>query len=569
MTSAAILFIDAIHRYSEFPDGYVQFHDVVRFMSWTYYKGKQARVAKRLTKTTQEVAMRFFAGPMRMNLLDALYRILGSSLVNEGLVEATGALKLLRKFLKSTDARVQATMGEHLDNKGIYLVFHSLRRASDYSSGVMNEDIVEFLTEVLANSNYMQYIRKKAQWPGLVGVVEHCVARPDHKAAMKQVASEALAGSQVLVTSLAHVCDLPDTDLSIKVPQLLMEVGAAVSDTQMNSLLVTWDRLLCGYPAKIPISHKDYKESNTSIEHMLTSVGQNAQYASELSKLVDKIFLYLLETSRTDRLREVITIVKASAFAPTTAGPMASIILDGLIRLFKHELVFRPESLKFKTLFESLCEVAGHSVAAIEILFRIRKDVAGTLYLSSAMNEPEAIILDAHLPVTKWFQALCDVFQSKVRTREVFEYALKATSSLLGNHLMFASESDFTYIRIILDTVTRLLMESNPVSSSEGLGLSRIDVAAHLVQILTTIMSYHGRGELTKQEIHGLVSTLDRIAGSQGHVVTIQCIHALTICCYEVPAAMSRNMDGIINTMSRLVTQQHLAIHILQFAAIR
>ena len=164
--------------------------------------------------------------------------------------------------------------------------------------------------------------------------------------------------------------------------------------------------------------------------------------------------------------------------------------------------------------------------------------------------------------MAKWFQVLCDIFQSVDRTREVFDYALQATGSLLGNHIMFVGED--SYVRTLLGTVTDWLTVGGTALSVDS-RLSRTDADTHLVQILATLASYHE--QFTREQIRGLVSTLDKTAGSRGHAVSIECIHALTICCYEVPSVMSSNMDGILNKMSRLVTQQHLAIHTLHFLA--
>ncbi|KAK5133356.1 hypothetical protein LTR08_007790 [Meristemomyces frigidus] len=564
---AAVRFLGTAHIHSGFPHGGLSFLRVVRFIAWTYHKTSQTLNTKRVAHTTLEVVTRILSSNLGSQLLEALSTVLGSSEGSEGLAESTGALKLFRELLGSRDVQVKASMEEYLNAHGIEKLFDGLMAAAEASHGLMNADAIDVLEKMLLNDTYVQHIHAAGRWTWFTEVVEHCIARSGQQTPRNHAASQAMAESEALVKRLADMIDPTDTELSLRVSQLFVEVRLPLTDPLLNGLLAIWTTLLRGAPSEWLIGHT--KESNKKVEFILTLLGRSTLYADDLAMLVEKtvvFFVFSVQTHPNEGLEEMIAVLQSSAAAPTTAAPMASIMSSTLVRLFEHEISeVGTESLEFKMLFEGLCEVARHSVEAVEILFRIRKDVTGVTYLSPSprSRDPQAIVIKQDLNLTKWFDSLYDIFQDTVRTREVFEYASHATSSLLGNHILFAS--NVSYIRALLKTVTDLLVNSGRVASPEDTGLSKTDIAAHLVQILSTITSYHD--QLTKQEILALVSTFEKTAGSRGHVVTIQCIHALTICCYEVPALMSSYMDSIINKMSRLVTQQYLGIHILQFLA--
>jgi hypothetical protein len=77
--------------------------------------------------------------------------------------------------------------------------------------------------------------------------------------------------------------------------------------------------------------------------------------------------------------------------------------------------------------------------------------------------------------------------------------------------------------------------------------------------------TYHK--DLPRPDIKAAIVTFISVAGSRDYTVSIQCIHALTICCYELPEVMAGYMDVVISKMSKMVTQRHLAMYVLEFIA--
>jgi hypothetical protein len=78
------------------------------------------------------------------------------------------------------------------------------------------------------------------------------------------------------------------------------------------------------------------------------------------------------------------------------------------------------------------------------------------------------------------------------------------------------------------------------------------------------ILSYHGyfgkgdEDEIVKIFVLG-IGTWERTAK--------YCIHALSICCHELPLSTSKSLVQMLNQMAASITQPHVSVHILEFLA--
>lgn len=93
-------------------------------------------------------------------------------------------------------------------------------------------------------------------------------------------------------------------------------------------------------------------------------------------------------------------------------------------------------------------------------------------------------------------------------------------------------------------------------------GLRRPEVNICIFQILTTILSYHSYFQ--KSDEDDIVRTFMQ---GIGHSTAKTCIHALTICCHELPLATTKALVTILQKMSTVITQANVAMHILEFLA--
>jgi hypothetical protein len=145
---------------------------------------------------------------------------------------------------------------------------------------------------------------------------------------------------------------------------------------------------------------------------------------------------------------------------------------------------------------------------------------------------------------------------------EIYSYILVYLPSQLTNQALFrAAIPQIKDLRnIICQQIKNSTFHEPPISS----GLRKADVVICLFQTLNMVMSYHQHfqrieeDEIVKTFIQGMVSW-DR--------ATKCCIHALSICCHELSSSMKHVLISMLHRMSQLVTQAHVAVHILEFLA--
>ncbi|KAI4158926.1 MAG: hypothetical protein LQ342_007023 [Letrouitia transgressa] len=111
---------------------------------------------------------------------------------------------------------------------------------------------------------------------------------------------------------------------------------------------------------------------------------------------------------------------------------------------------------------------------------------------------------------------------------------------------------------LLVSQLKKSSFQEPPVHS----GLKKGDVALCLFNSLTILVSYHhwiGQEDLTDM-VHTFlvgIGMWDRTAKS--------CIHALTLCCHEIPRSVDKCLSLILTKMSQIISQSHLAMDILEF----
>ena len=146
---------------------------------------------------------------------------------------------------------------------------------------------------------------------------------------------------------------------------------------------------------------------------------------------------------------------------------------------------------------------------------------------------------------------------------EVYSYILVHLAAQLTNQALFrAAIPQIRALREVLCEQIKCGTFNEPPPSS---GLRKTDVSICLFHILTIVVSYHEHfskpeeDEIVRTFILGIVGTADRVSKC--------CIHALSICCHELPASTGRALVNILQKMAQIITQSHVAVHILEFLA--
>ncbi|KAI2473803.1 hypothetical protein F4781DRAFT_3597 [Annulohypoxylon bovei var. microspora] len=145
---------------------------------------------------------------------------------------------------------------------------------------------------------------------------------------------------------------------------------------------------------------------------------------------------------------------------------------------------------------------------------------------------------------------------------EVYSFILVHLPSQLSNHAIFRNA--VPQLQELRRTVCEQIKTNGFPEPPNVYGLRKADVAIGLFHTLTMILSYHQyfqkaeEDEIVRTFVHG-IATWERSAKC--------CIHALTICCHELPSSTGKALVTILQKMAQIITQPHVAMHILEFLA--
>jgi hypothetical protein len=145
---------------------------------------------------------------------------------------------------------------------------------------------------------------------------------------------------------------------------------------------------------------------------------------------------------------------------------------------------------------------------------------------------------------------------------EVYSYILVHLASQLTNHALFRAA--IPQIRALREALCELIKSGTFNEPPPSSGLRKTDVSICLFHILTMVVSYHGY--FSKPEEDEIVRTFIQGIGTADRASKC-CIHALSICCHELPASTGRALVSILQKMAQIITQSHVAVHILEFLA--
>ena len=165
------------------------------------------------------------------------------------------------------------------------------------------------------------------------------------------------------------------------------------------------------------------------------------------------------------------------------------------------------------------------------------------------------------LKVKIWLEAVISILQQE-DDWDLYSYVIVHLGSQLGNHSLFMDAvPQLQMLRSVLCEQVRINSFREPPTWA---GLKRPDVMICLFHILTILLTYHEH--FSKNEQDEIVRTFMMGIGT-GERTAKHCIHALSICCHELPLSMTKSLNGILQKMSQIITQSQVAVHILEFLA--
>ncbi|KAK4138660.1 hypothetical protein BT67DRAFT_370230 [Trichocladium antarcticum] len=165
----------------------------------------------------------------------------------------------------------------------------------------------------------------------------------------------------------------------------------------------------------------------------------------------------------------------------------------------------------------------------------------------------------AILDMGMWLDALMALFHQGCDW-EVHSFILVHLPAQLSNHPIFRDA--IPHIQELRRVLCRMVQVNSFQDPPHPSGLRRTDVANCLFHSLVMVLSYHqyfqkvDEDEIVSAFTHGIA---DKTAKT--------CIHALSVCCHELPMSVSKSLVNIVQKMSQVITQPFVAVHILEFLA--
>ncbi|KAH8909092.1 hypothetical protein BR93DRAFT_529406 [Coniochaeta sp. PMI_546] len=167
----------------------------------------------------------------------------------------------------------------------------------------------------------------------------------------------------------------------------------------------------------------------------------------------------------------------------------------------------------------------------------------------------------AVLNMALWLEALFYIFQQGCDW-EVYSFVLVHLPSQLSNHPIFEDAAAIARVQELRKLICDMLRMNSYQEPPSSTGLRKSDVGNCLFQSVATLVSYHPY--FRKGDEDDIIRVLTNGLSDK---TAKTCIHALSVCCHEIPNSIRASLVPILHKMSQVITQPFVAMHILEFLA--
>ena len=179
------------------------------------------------------------------------------------------------------------------------------------------------------------------------------------------------------------------------------------------------------------------------------------------------------------------------------------------------------------------------------------------VYSCQGMKDDRQTTLDLAL----WLDIMIDVLKNE-SDWEIYSYVLVHLPSQLCNRSLFSGHVG--QIQSLLNVILEQIEKSTFYKPPQYTGMKVGDVALCLYHALTVILAYHEL--LGRRELDNLVRAFSFGINKWDRAGKC-CIHALALCCHEIPTVIDRHIFPITQKLAQKITQADLAVDILEFLA--
>lgn len=163
------------------------------------------------------------------------------------------------------------------------------------------------------------------------------------------------------------------------------------------------------------------------------------------------------------------------------------------------------------------------------------------------------------IDISLWFNEIIGIFENGA-TWEIYSFAWAHFGPQLSNLELFrTSGSDIHRLRqIICDQ----LANSKLPNVTYPKDITRFDLLISIVRTMSSLIAYHSM--FTKQDGEEIVKAL--VNGlSSWEKTSVSCIHALVVCCHELPLPIKKHLGQIFTKFQTKITNTSTSPHILEF----
>jgi hypothetical protein len=543
---AALNLIDTIGTYSLIPS----LLPAVRFISYSFYQGTRSNRHKRLSQYAWVVANHILESHLGGQFTRSLLDIISD---NENLLSKYQFAATIGALMITTNKILPARRPGLTFMWPIQLLL-AVRPASVEEDAILQEQVALMLGSMLNDDTAFDELDKDGGLSLCLGLIQICVSHPLEKDALQSL----IAGLELRTAKfeLRHQPDLA---------QIFVDARRPLPPPLASQLLVPWHRYLM---------LDEYQMWVDGYRRLLTKLSDSPHYTAELEAFIDLSVTAYFHIDDAVARKDFVQALHSLIEDPHTAASAVDALAKGLVRIFTYKTQKEKWEAQRNWLFPILCHSAKHSLEATKLVLSIRADAGGDGYLelrqSKATGHGRACSTRSYniyglssLSLGALVDAIHGMIIRAPKRWDVYNFVLTSLAALVRNHALWrGSYLQMNYLR---QAICDLLNADSFVEPPAETGWTKSYVVCQLVQILTAVISYHYR--LPRNDIKSVIVTIINVAGSRDQTVSIHCIHALTICCYELPEVMAGYMDAIINKMTRMVTQRYLAIYVLEFFA--
>ncbi|KAK3815182.1 MAG: hypothetical protein J3Q66DRAFT_314331 [Benniella sp.] len=145
---------------------------------------------------------------------------------------------------------------------------------------------------------------------------------------------------------------------------------------------------------------------------------------------------------------------------------------------------------------------------------------------------------------------------------EIYSFVIQRLPTQLFNKHLFCNSSE--QISKLQSVLVEMTLKDKIPDSLRNLPLNARRHNLHILayKVLVILLCYHTK--FSTKELHDLVHAFVVGLSRQAACAKI-CIHALVVCCYELPQSMTKHLSGTVLKLSQIMSTATISVHILEF----